>query len=286
MNRERFSIDLACMAGPLEERLAAAEAAGFSQVMLWARDLADHPRGYEAALRLVRDSRLEVTGLQLMSNYEGMSGPAHEYKLDIAKALLDVCIDVGAPLLVVSARADISHEQDARQQAVHDLRKLANLAVPTGVRIGFKAVPWGGGISDARGAWDLVIRARHANLGLVLDAFNFIASGHSLDSLDEIAPDKIMLVQLADFSSPAFQELRRHDADPMPVFPGSGVFSDQVAAFVRHLDRMDYDGDYSLQVANEDYRQLPARAVAALGARSMAWVHQQILRRRLPIRRT
>lgn len=285
MNRERFSIDLACMAGPLDERLAAAEAAGFTQAMLWARDLADHPQGYEAAIRLVRDSRLEITGLQLLSNYEGADGPAHAYKLDIAKALLEVCTDVGAPLLVVSASAAMSRGQDVHQ-AAHDLRKLANLAVPTGVRVGFKSIPWGHSISDPRAAWELVSRARHANLGLVLDAFDFIAGGQPLDSLDEIAPDKILLVQLADFSTPAFQEHRPRDADPMRVFPGSGVLADQVAAFVRHLDRMDYGGDYSLQVSNEDYRQLPARTVAELGSRSMAWVHHQVLRRRLPIRRT
>lgn len=285
MNRERFSIDLACMAGPLDERLAAAEAAGFTQVMLWARDLADHPQGYETAIRLVRDSRLEVTGLQLLSNYEGMDGPAHAYKLDIAKALLEVCTDVGAPLLIVSASAAISRGQDVHQ-AAHDLRKLANLAVPTGVRVGFKPIPWGHSVSDPGAAWELVSRARHASLGLVLDAFDFIAGGQPVESLDEIAPDKILLVQLADFSTPAFQEHKPRDADPMRVFPGSGVLADRLAAFVRHLDRMDYGGDYSLQVSNEDYRQLPARAVAELAARSMAWVHHQVLRRRLPIRRT
>jgi sugar phosphate isomerase/epimerase len=284
LNQERFGIDLSCMAGPLEERLAAAEAAGFTQVMLWARDLAEHPHGYDAAVRLVRESRLEVTGLQLMSNYEGMSGPAHEHKLDIAKALLEVCVNVDAPLLVVSSSAALADRQDA-EQAAHDLRKLANLAVPTGVRVGFKAIPWGRTISDLRGAWDLVCRANHANLGLVLDAFHFIAGGQSLEVLDELAPDKILLVQLADFSVPFYQEHRRHDADQMRVFPGSGVMHEQVAALVRHLDRIDYDGDYSLLVANEDYRQLPATVVAGLAARSVAWVNHQVLRRSLPIRR-
>ncbi|MER1968985.1 sugar phosphate isomerase/epimerase family protein [Castellaniella sp. GW247-6E4] len=284
MNRESFGIDLACMAGPLEERLAAAEAAGFSQVMLWARDLANHPRGYEAAVKLVRDSKLQVTGLQLMRNYEGMSGPAHEYKLDIVKALLDVCVDVGAPLLLVCASAAVGHQHDPGR-AETDLRKLANLAVPTGVRVGFKAIPWGRGISDTRSAWDLVYRVDHANLGLVLDAFHFIAGGQALDALNDIPPEKISLVQLADFSVPVFQERSEHSADHMRVFPGDGVLHDAVAAFVRHVDWMGYAGDYSLLVFNEDYRQLPAHAVARLGARSVTWVNTQVLRRRLPLNR-
>lgn len=284
MNRESFGIDLACMAGPLEERLAAAEAAGFSQVMLWARDLANHPRGYEAAARLVRESKLRVAGLQLMRNYEGMSGPAHEYKLDIVKALLDVCVDVNAPLLLVCASAAAGHQHDP-SRAEADLRKLANLAVPTGVRVGFKAIPWGRSISDTRSAWDLVYRVDHANLGLVLDSFHFIAGGHPLEVLNDIPPEKISLVQLADFSVPVFQERGERNADHMRVFPGDGVLHDSVAAFVRHVDWLGYEGDYSLLVFNEDYRQLPAHAVARLGARSMAWVNTQVLRRRLPMNR-
>ncbi|CDM22616.1 sugar phosphate isomerase/epimerase family protein [Castellaniella defragrans] len=284
MSQERFGIDLACMAGSLEERLRAAEAAGFSQVMLWARDLANHPEGYETAVRRVRESGLEITGLQLMRDYEGMNGPAHRYKLDVAKALLEICADVGAPLLIVSASAALPRAL-APERAEADLRKLANLAVPTGVRIGFKAIPWSHTGADIRSAWDLVCGAAHANLGLVLDAFHFIAEGSAFGILDEIPPDRIVLVQLADFGVPALQEHQPHDADRMRVFPGDGVQSDQVAALVRRLDGMDYEGSYSLLVFNKDYRQLPAHAVARLGIRSVGWIHDQALRRRLPLRR-
>ncbi|KAB0622919.1 sugar phosphate isomerase/epimerase family protein [Castellaniella defragrans] len=284
MSQERFGIDLACMAGSLEERLRAAEAAGFSQVMLWARDLANHPEGYETAVRRVRESGLEITGLQLMRDYEGMNGPAHRYKLDVAKALLEICADVGAPLLIVSASAALPRAL-APERAEADLRKLANLAVPTGVRIGFKAIPWSHTGADIRSAWDLVCRAAHANLGLVLDAFHFIAEGSAFGILDEIPPDRIVLVQLADFGVPALRENQPHDADRMRVFPGDGVQSDQVAALVRRLDGLDYEGSYSLLVFNKDYRQLPAHAVARLGIRSVGWIHDQALRRRLPLRR-
>ncbi|MFA7438870.1 sugar phosphate isomerase/epimerase family protein [Castellaniella sp.] len=285
MNRTHFGIDLACMAGPLEQRLAAAEQAGFSHVTLWARDLANHPRGYEAAVQVVRESRLQVTGLQLMRNYEGLSGPAHEYKLDIVKALLDVCVDVGAPLLLVCASAAAEQHENALERAETDLRKLANLAVPTGVRVGFKAIPWGRAISDTQAAWTLVDRVNHANLGLVLDAFHFIASGLALDTLNDIAVHKIALVQLADFTVPFFQERALQNADHMRVFPGSGVRQAQVAAFVRHVHWMGYAGNYSLLVFNDDYRQLPAHAVATMGAQAMAWVNTQVLRGRLPLRR-
>jgi hypothetical protein len=70
----------------------------------------------------------------------------------------------------------------------------------------------------------------------------------------------------------------------MRVFPGDGTLSDQVAGLVRRLDRMDYEGGYSLLVFNKDYRQLPAHVVARLGIRSVDWVNNQALRRSLPLR--
>lgn len=283
MSLNHFGIDLACMAGSLEERLHAAESAGFARIMLWAEDLANHPDGYETAVQQVRDSGLAVTGLQLMHDYEGMNGATHRYKLDVAKALLEICVDVGSPLLIVSASAALPPQHDP-DRAEADLRKLSNLAVPTGVRIGFKASPWSPTGSDIRSAWDLVCRANHANLGLVLDTFHFIAESLEFDILEEIPPDKIMLVQLADFSIPVLQESRRHDTDHMRVFPGDGLLSNQVAGLVRHLDNQDYQGEYSLLVSNKDYQQLPAHVVARLGMRSIDWISNQALRRRLPLR--
>lgn len=284
LNRDNFGIDMACLHGPLESRLAAAEANGFSQVMLWARDLTDYAHGYKAAVRLVRESQLQVSGLQMIRNYEGLSGPAHEYKLEVVKAMLDICVDVGAPRLLVCASAAIPHKHDPASVDA-DLRKLANLAVPAGVRIGFKAVPWGHTISDTRKAWELVYRVNHANLGLVLDSFHFIASGQSLDTLNDIPPEKIALIQLADFSVPVMQERSDHRADHMRVFPGEGVMHEQVAAFVQRTDWLGYAGDYSFLVFNDDYRQLPPHIVARQGARAMAWVNNQVLRRRLPLNR-
>lgn len=284
MNRDNFGIDMACLHGPLESRLAAAEAAGFAQVMLWARDLTDYPHGYQAAVDLVRASRLQVSGLQMIRNYEGLSGPAHDYKLEVVKAMLDICADVYAPRLIVSASSSVPQRHEPGGVDA-DLRKLANLAVPMGVRIGFKADPLGHAAPDVQKAWELVCRVDHANLGLVLDSWHFIASGLPLEALNEISPEKISLVQLADFSAPIMLGSGQARADHTRVFPGEGVMHEQLAAFVRHIDWLGYGGDYSFLVFNDDYRELPAHVVAQRASRAMAWVNNQALRRRLPLNR-
>ena len=56
MHINGFGMDTISLAGPLEAKLAAMKNAGFSQVMLSARDLVGHPGGVEAAVAAVRAS--------------------------------------------------------------------------------------------------------------------------------------------------------------------------------------------------------------------------------------
>jgi len=54
---------------------------------------------------------------------------------------------------------------------------------------------------------------------------------------------------------------------------------------VRRLDGMGYRGDYSFEVFNDDYTQLPAPLVAARARQSVKWLTDQVSRRSLPVRR-
>ncbi len=67
------------------------------------------------------------------------------------------------------------------------------------------------------------------------------------------------------------------------VFPGEGVHSAQVAELVQRLTAMGYRGDYSFEVFNDDYQQLPLPLVAARARRSAEWLGEQVLRRAVPL---
>ena len=70
------------------------------------------------------------------------------------------------------------------------------------------------------------------------------------------------------------------------VFPGEGVHSAAVAELVRRLDAMGYRGDYSFEVFNDDYVQLPLAVVAERARASVKWLTGQVPRRSLPTRRS
>jgi sugar phosphate isomerase/epimerase len=74
MNLDHFGMDTITLAGPLEAKLRAVREAGFSQIMLSARDVVGHPDGESAGVATVRASGLRVTGFQVLRDFEGFSG--------------------------------------------------------------------------------------------------------------------------------------------------------------------------------------------------------------------
>lgn len=285
MNLDHFGMDTITLAGPLEAKLRAVREAGFTQIMLNAGDIAGHPAGAAAAIDAVRKSALRVTGFQVLRDFEGLSGHLHAYKIDIAKAMLDMCRALGSKVLLVCSSTSAHGSGDAGVLA-RDLRKLATLAVPHGIRIAYEALSWGRHISEYTRAWDIVAEADRANLGLVIDSFHILATETGVEGLQEIVSDKIFLVQLADFM---WQEIRSREerintARHFRVFPGEGVHSEKVARLVRDLDQLGYRGDYSFEVFNDDYTQLPPAVVAERARRSVKWLTDQVSRRSLPLR--
>ncbi len=279
-----YGMDTITMAGSLEAKLTAMKAAGFSQVMLMARDLVTHPGGVQAAVRAVQDSGLRPTGFQVLRDFEGLSGHLHSYKVDIAKSMLEMCAATGSKVLLACSSTSRHPTQDLDQIAA-DLQKLAMLALPLGIKVAYEALSWGRTVNEFPVSWDVVCRADCPNLGIGLDSFHIFAAKSSLDAIEELDPEKIFLVQLSDFmwqETPTFEE-RMTTARTFRVFPGEGVHSTQLAELVLRLDRIGYRGDYSFEVFNDDYQQLPLDVVAERARRSALWLHTDVLHRTAPL---
>ena len=279
-----FGMDTITLAGPLEAKLAAMKAAGFSQVMLKANDINGHPGGIDAAVAAVKASGLRGTGFQVLRDFEGLSGHLHQYKVDIAKAMLEMCAALGCKVLLACSSTS-AHASADLDHLARDLRKLAMLALPLGIKIAYEGLSWGRTINEFTTAWDVVCRADCPNLGLGIDSFHIFAAKTPLDEIDYLDPSKIFLVQLADFmwqETKTFEE-RMTTARTFRVFPGEGVHSEQLVDLVLRLDRLGYAGDYSFEVFNDDYQQMPLPMVAERGKRAALWLAEDVLRRSVPL---
>ena len=279
-----FGFDTITLAGPLEAKLKAVREAGFGQIMLAARDIVGHPEGVDAAVRAVRESGLRVTGFQVLRDFEGLSGHLHGYKVDIAKQMILMARSLGAKVLLACSSTS-QHASGDIDAIARDLRKLAMLALPHGIKVAYEALSWGRHINEFHQSWQAVERADCPNLGVGIDSYHILATQTPLDGLDDIDPAKIYLVQLADYM---WQEVRsvqeRIDtARHFRVFPGEGVHSEALTALVLKLDAMGYRGDYSFEVFNDDYQQLPLPYVAERGFQAALWLAEGVLRRSVPL---
>lgn len=279
-----FGMTTASLAGSLETKLAAVRDAGFSQVMIAAADVVSHPGGPAAGMRAVRECGLAVTGLEALRDFEGLDGRLHEYKVDVAKSMLEVCAGLGGRLVLVESSAS-KHASGDAALVVRDLRKLAMMAIPLGIRVAFKGQPWSRTARDFRQAADLVLRADVPNLGVAVDAFDVLASGVPQDDLDILDPEQTFLVQISDYM---WQEVRSAEEEASTaahfrVFPGEGAHSEALAQFVSRLDTIGYVGSYSFDVYNDDYVQMPPSAVCRRAGRSATWLGETVLRRVLPV---
>jgi 2-keto-myo-inositol isomerase len=279
-----FGMDTISLAGPLAAKLRAIKDAGFSQVMLAARDLVGHADGWQAAVEEVKSSGLRVTGFQVLRDFEGLSGHLHDYKVDIARSMIEMCAALKSPILL--ACSSTSRHMVADDAAIaRDLRKLAMMALPYGIKVAFEGLSWGRHINDIVGAWRVVERAGAPNLGIGVDSFHSFATRTPTEALADVDPDKIYLVQLADFMWQEIRtvEERMETARHFRVFPGEGVHSDETRRLVIELDRMGYRGDYSFEVFNDDYTQMPLPVVAERARRSAAWLAEEVLHRAVPL---
>jgi len=232
----------------------------------------------------VRHSGLRVTGFQVLRDFEGLSGHLHRYKIDVAQTMLEMSAALGAKVMLVCSSTSVHASTDLDAMAA-DLRKLAMLALPLGVKVAFEGLSWGRTINEFPQAWDLVLRADMPNLGLGLDSFHAFATKTPADELDMLDPAKIFLVQLADFM---WQEIRSVEerittARHFRVFPGEGVHSAQVADWVTRLHALGYRGDYSFEVFNDDYQQMPLPVVAQRARASALWLGEEVLQRAVPL---
>jgi 2-keto-myo-inositol isomerase len=279
-----FGMDSISLAGPLAAKLRAIKEAGFSQVMLAARDLVGHADGWHAAVEEVKSSGLRVTGFQVLRDFEGLSGHLHDYKVDIARSMIEMCAALGSPILLACSSTS-RHATNDEALIARDLRKLAMMALPHGIKVAYEGLSWGRHINDCVGAWRIVEKADAPNLGLGIDSFHSFATRTPTEALQDIDPDKIYLVQLADFM---WQEIRTVEerietARHFRVFPGEGVHSDELRRLVTQLDGLGYRGDYSFEVFNDDYTQMPLPVVAERARRSAAWLAEDVLHRAVPL---
>lgn len=267
------SIATVSLSGTLAEKLTAIAEAGFDGIEIFEQDFLASDFSPQEVGRMVRDQGLQITLFQPFRDFEGLPEPHRSRALARAARKFELMNQLGTDLMLVcsSVHPAAMGGIDRMAQDFHDLGELARAH---GVRVGFEALCWGRFVNDHRDAWEVVRRADHANVGVILDSFHTLARRLDPASIRAIPGDKIFFVQLAD--APAIDMDLLYWSRHFRNMPGEGDLD--VEGFMRAVTATGYGGPLSLEIFNDQFRAGLPRLVARDGHRSLIQVMDRVRR--------
>jgi 4-hydroxyphenylpyruvate dioxygenase len=262
--RHLRSIATVCLSGDLPDKLEAAAAVGFDGVEIFENDLLTFNGSPADVRRMAADLGLGITIFQPFRDFEAMPEPQRGRNLDRAERKFDVMQALGTDLILVCSNVQPATIDDPARAAA-DLAEMAERAARRGLRLGYEALAWGRHTNRWRQAWDIVQRADHPALGLILDSFHTLSVQDDPAGIAQLPADRIFFVQLADAPLLTMDVLSwsRHHRN----FPGQGQLP--VTGFLRAVLDSGYGGPLSLEIFNDEFRAAPVRQTARDGLRSL-----------------
>ena len=260
----KTSIATVSINGTLKEKIHAIAKAGFDGVEIFENDFLTNNLSPKEVKKLVKDHGLEITLFQPFRDFEGMPDQHRKRAFDRAKKKFEIMEELDTNLILIcSNTSNIS--LGGIDRAANDFYELGEIAKERSIKVGYEALAWGKYINDHRDAWEIVRRANHENVGIILDSFHTLSKKIDLNSISSIPAEKIFIVQLADAPSHNMDLLywSRHFRN----MPGQGDLP--ISDFMNALDRTGYDGYLSLEIFNDSYRSGPREQIAKDGKKSL-----------------
>ena len=260
----KTSIATVSINGNLKEKILAISKAGFDGVEIFENDFLTFNLSPKEIKKIVKDQGLEITLFQPFRDFEGMPDNHRTRAFDRAKKKFDIMAELETDLILIcSNTSNIS--LGGLDRAANDFFELGEIARERSIKIGYEALAWGKYINDHRDAWEIVRRANHENVGIILDSFHTLSKNIDLNSITTIPKEKIFIVQLADAPLHNMDLLywSRHYRN----MPGQGDLP--ISNFMDALNKTGYDGYLSLEIFNDSYRSGPRNLIAKDGQRSL-----------------
>ena len=259
--------------GTLRDKLAAIAAAGFKGIEIFEQDLIAFDGTPREVGAMVRDHGLEIVLFQPFRDFEGLPEPHRRRALARAQRKFDLMAELGVRDVLVCSSVH-PEALGGIDRMADDFTELGGLAAPRGIRVGFEALAWGRHVFDHRDAWEVVRRADHPNVGLILDSFHTLARRIDPASIRRIPGDKIFFVQLAD--APQIEMDLLYWSRHFRAMPGEGELD--VTGFMRAVAATGYKGPVSLEIFNDQFRGGTPRGVAQDGFRALTALMDDVRR--------
>ncbi|MDK3073836.1 TIM barrel protein [Sedimentitalea sp. JM2-8] len=269
----KTSIATVSISGNLVEKLEAIAAAGFDGIEIFEQDFIAHDGNPREVGDLIRTMGLDITLFQPFRDFEGLPEPLRAKAFDRAERKFDLMQELGTDLVLVCSSC---HPQalGGIDRAAEDFHALGERAAARGLRVGFEALAWGRHVNDHRDAWEIVRRADHANVGVILDSFHTLSRRIDPETIRRIPGDRIFFVQLAD--APLIDMDLLYWSRHFRNMPGEGDLA--VTDFMKAVMATGYAGPVSLEIFNDQFRGGRPKTIAKDGYRSLVALMDDVRR--------
>lgn len=251
---------------PFLDLLKPVKAAGFSALSITPA----HLEGVQAAgvspaeLRLrLSDLGLRIAQFECIANWlpEHAQGP--QTNADYADMLLGMTAErlmpmaeaVGASSI---AAAELFKVEIEIETAAEALASLCGRAANHNLSVDIEFVP-AGGIRDIATTGEIIRRSGCSNAGITLDTLHFFRGGSTLAQLRELPPQFIGLVQLADGTADAPEDIELEMVSAR-LLPGEGGLN--IQGIVDTLDAMGVSAPIGVEVFSDAVNSEPLEVTA------------------------
>ena len=269
----KTSIATVSISGDFQEKLTSIAAAGYDGLEIFENDFLAYDGGPKEVGQMIRDAGLEITLFQPFRDFEGMAEPHRARAFDRAERKFDVMQELGTDLMLICSNTSQA-ALGGIDRAADDLAELGERAAKRGLRVGYEALAWGRHVNDHRDAWEIVRRADHPSVGLILDSFHTLARKIDVNTIRSIPKDKIFIVQLAD--APLIDMDLLYWSRHFRTMPGQGDLD--VVGFMRAVAATGYDGVLSLEIFNDQFRGGSPKSISIDGRRSLITLMDAVAR--------
>jgi 2-keto-myo-inositol isomerase len=242
--------------------ICAAGAAGYDVIELRDNKIEDFLAGggsLEDVRRMLADAGVQPWTINAIS-YVGVGGAEGTAKaVARCRQLSGYAQAIGCPWVLVAPGAT---EGRSPEQVLEDTAATYGAMVDVaaeygvGVAVEFMGFPWAA-IRDVAGALSVVQRANRPNTGIIIDTAHFYAGDSTLESIKNMAPDKLVVLHINDLEPGV---AKPDILDGHRLYPGDGILPlDDIIGAVRATG---WDGVLSVELFREAYWQLDPLSVA------------------------
>lgn len=254
------------MPGTFAEDVDAYAAAGCDAMEVWLTKLETHLETHSLAdtRKLLDDRHMTPAAASYQGGLLLSQGEQRKVHYDHFRRRLELCEQLGIPIMLVVADFVGRVEQIDLERAVVSLKQAAQWAAGFGVRLALEFRGSATFCSSLDTAVALITECGEPNVGVNFDVFHYYTGPSKFEDLGLLTAENLAFIQLCDLAGTP----RELATDSDRVLPGDGDF--QLLPILQRFRDIGYDGWVSLELMNPSLWKSKASQVAEVGMAALA----------------